>query len=491
MTSEGASGGQGLGKLARPHPSLVRAFEHEWTRNADIYDSLIDYNCAHIVMLRERGVVPPQAAAAILRCLAELRREGFDSLPYDAARDGLQPNLEVELTRRLGAETGGWLNTGRARQECELVARQITSRNASLGLLGQLHEVLRALVDLSRRGREAVMPYHTWAQHAEPITFGYFAAAEAYGLAADMERIQAAFDRLNLSRADIGQVTPPPLPLDRERVASLLGFDGCITNSLYAYASLDTEIALIGALAVYCARMARFCETLFVWASPEFGFVAFGPEFTGTSYAMPQKRNPYALRLARPLAGRASGAWNNAIQLYAGSLAIVGNGLIHVPNVLLELISDVTDLSRLMADALPTLAIYRERMAAAATRSDLYAPQLVFHLVEAHGLSFRQAHEAVAQALVAEAKPSAEVLAQRASAVSGSTIEIDPGALDAVMDIRNIVSSRTIGGPAPGSVDRQIEELETLLERARSWHDARCARVAEASDELAKCAAPP
>lgn len=489
MTREGASGGQGLGKLARPHPSLVRAFAHEWKGNADIYGSLIAYNRAHIVMLREQGVVPPAPAAAILGCLGALEQEGFDALPYELARDGLQPNLEAELTRRLGAETGGWLNTGRARQECELVARQIAARDASLRLHGLLEEMLQALIALARRGREAVMPYHTWAQHAEPITFGYFAAAEAYGLMADMERLQGAFDRLNLSRADIGQVTPPPLPLDRERVARLLGFDGTITNSLYAYGSLDTEIAMMGVLAVHCARMARLGETLFVWASPEFGFLAFGPEFTGTSYAMPQKRNPYALRLARPLAGRASGAWTNAIQLYGGSLAIVGNGVIHVPNVLLELLGDVTDLARLMADALPTLSIDSGRMAAAAARSDLYAPQLVFHLVEAHGLSFRQAHEAVAHALVAEAKPTADGLSRAASQVTGSVIAIDPATLDAVMDIGNIVKSRTVGGPAPASVDHQIEELSAMRDRARAWAEARRERIAAAAGELARCAA--
>jgi len=467
----------------------VRAFEQEWLHNEKILPRLIDYSIAHLVMLSERAVVAPAIAGRIVACLEAIGRDGFAGLPYRPELDGLQPNLEAEVTRRLGADVGGWLSTGRARQECELVARQICVRDDLLRAMSAAADVAEALVELAGRAGDAVMPYHTWAQHAEPITFGYFAAAEAFAIEADLQRLQGAFARIDMSRADIGQIVPPPLPIDRGRVAELLGFGGVMDNSLHAYGSLDAEIGVISALALHAARLARLAETLFVWASPEFGFLAFGPEFTGTSYAMPQKRNPYALRLARPVAARAIGAWNDAMQLFSGGLSLVGNGVVHVPNRALTLIGEVADLDRLMADALPTLTLDRARMSSAAEQSLAFAPQLVFLLVRSANVSFRQAHEVVARLLEQGETYEPERLERVFADVVGRPLAIDGDAVQTGLDVRAVIASRDVGGPAPAAVASQAEILRERLTGFRHWLDGRNDMVSRAAAELAAAAA--
>lgn len=482
-------------KPSGPHPAMVRACEHEWVHNAWIITPLIDYNLAYLVAARDAKRVPGEALKLLAKALLDLRGEGLAAIPYRPERDGLQPNLEAEITARIGAEAGGWLSIGRARQECEMVSRQIAERDDMLALLGSAATLLEALAALARRDADAIMPYYTWMQHAEPITFGYFAAATGHAVACDCARLEQAFRRMDTARAGAGQVVPPPFTIDREKIAALLGFESVMPNSMHAYSSLDVEIEVLSACTILCANLARLAETLFVWAAPEFGFLRFAPEFTGTSYAMPQKQNPYALRQARPVAGRATGALNDAILLFSGSLPPVGNGVVHIPNRVISLLGEVNDLCTLLSAALPTLTLDRERMRQGAATGWAEAPQLVFYLVERHGVSFRQAHEVsgrvvhacLEKGIVAADLPG-PLVEQCIVATTGEPVAIDEADMRAAMRPEAIVESRSNGGPAPDSVRKDADGLTVSALGLAGRVEAKRGVLEEAARALAESA---
>ena len=469
-------------------PRLIETHAMEWRHNARILPPLIDYNTAYLLVALEQRLVPHNAAKSLIGCLYGLRGEGLSGLVFAPEKDGLQPNLEAEVMKRIGAQHGGWLSIGRARQECELVARQIAMRDDLTRVIGMATEVLDALIGLAQREAHTVMPYYTWAQHAEPITFGYYAAANAHALQADCARLEHALCRLDVARAGAGQVVPPPLNIDRRGIAELLGFPGVLPNSLYAYGSGDIEIEVLAACALMCTNLARLSETLFIFASPEFGFLRFAPEFTGTSYAMPQKQNPYALRQVRPLAAQAASAWNEAVSLHAGSLQIVGNGVIHLPNRVLDLLANMEPVLTLLAGALPTLEFDKTRMREAAVRGWSGIPQLVYFLVRLHDVPFRQAHEVggevVRQAIADGLRPEdvqPEAVQAHVADIAGMRITIDSEALRDALDVDSIVASRTNGGPAPVSVREDAEMLKADLQSLS-------ARLAQKHETLARAA---
>lgn len=460
----------------QPHEALVKSYQHEWLHNERLLSPLLQYNIAHLIMLSEQNIVPRKAAALLVHALLDLSKTGFSTLPFDPKLDGLQPNVEAEMARRCGPDVAGWLNTGRARQECELVARQILERDQIVIFISKNLDLRQVLLDLAEREVKTVMPYYTWAQHAEPITFGYYAASVAQALAADGVRLQAAYRALNHSRADIGQIVPPALPFDRQRVTTLLGFDGVMTNSLYAYTSLDVELQVLAGLAIAMANLARLAENLFIWCSPEFGFAEFGLTFSGTSYAMPQKKNPYALRMIRPIAARATAAWLDAIQMFSGGLPIVGNGVIHIPNRTITCLSEISDAYDLLTAALPTLTLHRDRMRAVASDHWAQAPQLVFLLVQNHGVPFRTAHRIVAKIVhsaLTEGLHPFQLLPQHVQAATceilGRPLPIDSGALKEALDPDLVVATRIAGGPAPSAVKSHLRTLRQALRLEREW----------------------
>lgn len=475
----------------RGRSALVESYRHEWLHNEQVFDPLVRYNLAHVAMLARQRIVPRPVAVKLLRGLKGLQAAGFAALPYDPALDGLQPNVEAELTRRLGAGVAGWLNTGRARQECELVARQIVERDGLLAIVARTLALREAVAALARREARAVMPYYTWAQQAEPITFGFYAAALAEALAADGERLQAAYRSINRARADCGQVVPPALPIDREFVARMLGFDGVMGNSLYAYSSLDAEMEALAALSILMGNLARFAENLFVWCSSEFGFMEFSETFSGTSYVMPQKKNPYALRQVRPTASRVAAAWSDVLGLFTGGLPMVGNGLIHAPNRVIGCIDPVKDTLGLLAQALPELRLRHARMKDAAADHWAQAPQLVYHLVNEHGIAFREAHHVIGQ-LVSNAlsdgltprQVTAEMLEGAVRATLGRTLRVDAASLRKAMDPAHAVMTRTVGGPAPKAIASQLAGLRVRLRTDQRWLAIRTKRLESSTERL-------
>lgn len=478
-------------KPASVHPAMVDTYKREWLHPDAVYAPMLRYNMAHLIAAAEKGVVPQAAAAALVKEMAVLVAGGPDQIPQDMELDGLQPNIEAELSRRLGAEIGGWLNTGRARQECEFVARQIANRDRLGPLIGEVTGLCAVLLDLADQERETVMPYATWAQHAEPITFGYYAAALAEGVIADLVRLRAAYQGLSRCRADIGQVVPPPLSIDRQRVAGLLGFETIMGNSLYAYASLDSEMQVLSVLAILMGGLARASENLFVWSSPEYGFLRFGKAFSGTSYLMPQKRNPYALRMVRPVAAQMVGAWNDSIQLFTGGLPLVGNGLIHISNRLMESLDAAAQVVHLLALALPSLELDRPRMRRLAQNHWAQAPQLVYLLVCEHTLSFRIAHHAVAKvvnyAVAAGINPSAldaSIVEGAVQEVTGRKIRIPQESVSQALDASHVVDSRGDSGPAPEAVAIHVARMRNSLAELTDWLGSERGRIAAAGCRL-------
>ncbi len=457
------------------HPALARSYDEEWTHGDAVLPRMIDYHLAHQVAASEAGIVPPAIACALCTHLQALRGLSAAALPYRSELDGLHPCLEARIAADLGADTAGWLNAGRARQEIEMVSRLLLVRDTLLETLESQLAVREALLEVAAREAHTVMPWQTWAQPGEVATAGYVLEASALAVADDTRRLQRDLDDLSRSRADIGQVVPPPFAWDRERVARLLGLTAPLPSSLRAYAAADTECALLSHLAIAGANLARVAETLFIWCSAEFGLARFGDAFTGTSHIMPQKRNPYALREVRPLFTRIAGRAHDALHLFGGGAPMIGNGVVHIPNRAWESLVDLDLLHRALAAALPTLEIDRERARAALQGSWCQAPQLVFSLVADRGLPFKQAHHVVAalvRALEADGRApetiTAEDVARAAEDAIGRRVEVPPATLRGVFDPAALVASRGNGGPAPSALGARLEQARAVLAQDRA-----------------------
>jgi argininosuccinate lyase len=184
------------------------------------------FDLAHAVMLVEEGLIPDEEGRAILRGLRELEDDDGDATDARAALGHGVHNGEAYLISEYGEDVGGWLHLGRSSHDLHGTAVRFVLRERLLEIGELLAELLETYADRAAETADAPIPTYTGLQHAQVGTIGFQLCAAAAPHGRDLERVVALYDRLNRSPAGAAVGTTSDFDLNRERVASLLGFDG-------------------------------------------------------------------------------------------------------------------------------------------------------------------------------------------------------------------------------------------------------------------------
>ncbi len=265
-------------------------------------------------------------------------------------------------------------------------------------------------------------------------------------------------------------------PVNRERMAALLGFDGVIENTRDASTARDHSLETLAHTAILASNLMALCEDLILWCTYEFGLIELADGFSGTSSIMPQKKNPSALTRVRHLAAECVGdTMTGFMQLKTHSEQL--NDLEATGPVVwraLDIAFAATDLLRAVV---ATLKVKPERMAQLAGANFIQAPQLAETIAQEGGLPFRVAHRIVgrlvrncieAQILPAQMEP--EMINEAAAAVLGRPLDVRAATLRTCMDVASAVRERkALGGPGPREVRRMLKERTASLVREAGW----------------------
>ena len=264
-------------------------------RSVEFLDQI---NKASIVMLDETGIVPHPVAGSIAKGIAQVIAQERASTPRRSA-DYL--DYEPRLTAVAGADASR-LHTGRSRQD---IASAIARMNLRDGLLKEIEALVTArdkLLAVAGRHTETIIPAYTHGVQAQPTTFAHYLLAFAAALGRQTERLQQAHGRINRNPLGAAALATSSFPLDRERLAVLLGFDGLVENAYDAnhLAPVDSSLEVAGALAIAAVQLGQFAQDIHAqYAEPTPWLVLAAGELTGVSSIMPQKRNPAALEQLR------------------------------------------------------------------------------------------------------------------------------------------------------------------------------------------------
>src|SRR5262249_20867450 len=164
-----------------------------------------------------------------------------------------------------------------------------------------------ALLDLAERHGDDLAADYTYLQPAQPTTLGHLVLAWALPELRDAERLRAAARRLDRSPAGAGGSAGSRWPLDRSRLATLLGFAAVDRHVRDAMWAADGYEELLAAMAIQATHMAQLAQDVEARASQEFAQARLADRHSRASALMPQKRNPYALALIRAHGGQAAG----------------------------------------------------------------------------------------------------------------------------------------------------------------------------------------
>jgi argininosuccinate lyase len=254
-------------------------------------------NKASVVMLVEEGIFP--------RSIGQLIAKGVDYTVRQAQQPGGKRPADVLQIERIMTDHVGQeasvIHAGRSRQDIYATFRAAKLRNQTLdfaeALLGLRARILAKAAD----NLDTLMPAYTNGVQAVPITYGHYLLAYEESFERDQQRIAEAYRRLDLSPMGTGVMSNSIWPLNRNRLAVLLGFDGIVENSLDSSQVIASDnqleaTAIANSSAIRIGTMMQDLHTQYAQVRP---WLLLQEGSTYTSSSMPQKRNPGLIMQAR------------------------------------------------------------------------------------------------------------------------------------------------------------------------------------------------
>ncbi|MGH8666257.1 MAG: argininosuccinate lyase [Burkholderiales bacterium] len=470
------------GSADLPRPLDINEVFRGGGRSVEFLDEI---NQASIVMLCETGIVPRSLGSRIARGIAQVMtneprmQRSADYLDY-----------EPRLIAVAGPEASR-LHSGRSRQD---IASTIARMNLRDGLLQEceaLIDVRRKLVALAENHKETIIPAYTHGVQAQPTTFAHYLLAFASALARQTERMREAYARINCNPLGAAALATSSFPLDRKRLAVLLGFDCLVENAYDAnhLAPIDAFLDLAGALAIAAVQAGQFAQDLHAqYADPRPWFLLQAGKLTGTSSIMPQKRNPAALEQLRAQASLMLGDMQTVFLMAHN----VRTGMFDYRSYDPVPCARPLQVLKLFAEVVDGIVVDKDRALEEVHADYSTTTEIADALLQRAEVPFRVGHHFAS--LLTDYGRSHRL---RLSDIPFSEVQriyrdetkqplpLSDNELGEVISAHYMVFGRRgVGGPQLAEVDRMLADESARAADDRAWHDEKLQRLADAGREL-------
>jgi argininosuccinate lyase len=450
---------------------------------------------AHCVMLAETGILARADAAAIARALAAIERElDVASLTYDGSVEDFFFLVEGELRRRLGPDLAGRLHTGRSRNDIDHTNFRIVLKARLDRALALTADLVDAMLATARRDRDTLIVAYTHGQPAQPSTFGHYLGAAIEVALRDLDRLTAARAVVDLCPMGAAAITTSGFPLDRHRMADLLGFAAPLENSYGCIASVDYVTAPYAALRLMALHLGRLIQDMQFWSSFEVGQLHVPNAFVQISSIMPQKRNPVPIEHLRLTASLAAGRAEAILStMHNTPFTDMNDSEGAVQEAGYAAFDSAERMLELLAGLIAAVRIDPARVRRNIDAACITITELADTLVREEGLSFRQAHEIAAHVgrhvVAATSSLSAAGFAPFQAAfaeATGRPPRLDAAGFATAVSPEHFVAVRArFGGPAPAALDAAFDRAARTLAAWRDGARDRAERESRATNGLA------
>ena len=461
-----------------PKPLDINEVFRGGGRSVEFLDQI---NQASLVMLCETGILAPDLGSRIARGIAQV----MANAPR-AQRSADYLDYEPRLIAVAGPEASR-LHSGRSRQDIASTIARMNLRDGLLQECAALIDVRRKLVGLAEQHRETIIPAYTHGVQAQPTTFAHYLLAFASALARQTERMREAYARINCNPLGAAALATSSFPLDRKRLAGLLGFEGLVENAYDAnhLAPIDAFLDLAGALAIAAVQAGQFAQDLHAqYAEPQPWFLLQAGKLTGTSSIMPQKRNPAALEQLRAQASLMLGDMQTVFLMAHN----VRTGMFDYRSYDPVPCARPLQVLKLFAEVVDGIVVDRERALKEVDAEYSTTTEIADALLQKAEVAFRIGHHFASlladygrsQRLRLRDIPFAEVQRIYRDETKQPLPLSEHEFAQAISAQYMVFGRRGIGGPQLAEVDRMLADEAARAADDRAWHDGKLSQLTTA-----------
>ena len=447
------------GRFQKEENSEVNDFNSSISFDYCMFEEDIKGSMAHASMLGAQGIIKKEDSDLIIATLDNILNDIKDgSLAFDREAEDIHMFVEAELTKRIG-EVGKRLHTARSRNDQVALDIRMHLKNKVVEILDYIKEFKDTIVDLAEKNKETIMPGYTHLQRAQPITFANHLLAYAFMLKRDYERFKDAYNRMNYSPLGSCALAGTTYPIDREMVASKLGFDGVVMNSLDGVSDRDFTVELASAASITMMHLSRFSEEIILWCSWEFKFIELDDAYSTGSSIMPQKKNPDICELIRGKTGRVYGDLITLLTMLKGIPLAYNKDMQEDKEAIFDAMKTLIDCLKIFNPMLKTITVNKENMYKAAQKGFINATDLADYLVK-KGMAFRDAYK-ISGSLVSYCISKNIVLEEVSLEEYKKYSELfDKNVYDEIKLEKCTFKRNSLGASSIESVELQINELK-------------------------------
>lgn len=416
---------------------------------------------AYAKSIAKVGIITQAEADMIVGGLEKVQKEWANgTFEIKAGDEDIHTANERRLTEIIGP-TGGKLHTGRSRNDQVATDTRLWTVEAERDILQDLKTLLLAGAEYAKEHVDILMAGYTHLQPAQPIRFSHWLLSHLAPLMRDAQRLQEMIPRANQCPLGSGALAGNAFGVDREFLASELGFDGVTPNSLDAVCDRDFVVEFLMWSTLLLTHISQLAEDIII--TNLLKGVDIDDAYSTGSSLMPQKKNPDALELLRGKAGIALGRAVGFTATLKGLPRAYNKDLQEDKQPLFQAVDTVKDCLAITTGVIVTMKPNPD-MLMKALCPEMLATDLADYLVR-KGVPFRETHHisGACVRLAEEQKISIDTLTLEQLHRIDSRFEED---VMKVWDYEVSVERKSsIGGTAKASVLAQIDKIVDFASR--------------------------
>ncbi|MDR2869838.1 MAG: argininosuccinate lyase [Deferribacteraceae bacterium] len=386
------------GRFSEPTDKLVEEFNASIgiDQRMALYD--IEGSLVHAEMLGRQKIITVEEASTIQRGLQQVATEIKSGVfTFNIEDEDVHMAVERRLTAIVGP-IGGKLHTARSRNDQVALDFRLYMRAGLRDVRIAITQLQSVILKLAEEHQGQLMPGYTHLQSAQPVSYAHYIMAYFHMLRRDYERMGDAAERMNYCPLGACALAGTTFPIDREFIASHLGFKAPTENSIDSVADRDFALEFLAAASICMSHLSRLSEELIIHSSAEFAFIELSDGFCTGSSIMPQKKNPDIPELIRGKSGRVYGDLLALLTTMKGLPLAYNKDMQEDKEGVFDALDTLLKSLRIFTAMLERMKINGAKMLESAMRGYSTATDLADYLVR-KGLAFREAHHAVGKAV--------------------------------------------------------------------------------------------
>lgn len=422
----------------------------------------IDGSMAHVSMLGDCKILPPEEVQLILSGLGQLKVQAENGeLIYSVTNEDIHLNLEKMLIDLIGP-IGGKLHTGRSRND-QVATDMHLYLKKRVGEIIELISIFQQTILLKAEEHvETIAPGYTHLQRAQPISFAHHLMAYFWMLERDKNRFSESLKRVDVSPLGAGALAGTTFPIDRALAAANLNFGDIYANSMDAVSDRDFIVEFLSDSSLVMMHLSRFAEEIILWSSQEFQFIELDDAFATGSSIMPQKKNPDMAELIRGKTGRVYGNLFSLLTTLKGLPLTYNKDMQEDKEGMFDTVQTLLGSLKIFEGMVRTMTVHIEKLHTAVHQDFSNATELADYLAT-KGMPFREAHEVTGKLVFLCIQRGIYLLDLPLSDLVDASHLIEEDVYDVLSPMAAVKRRNSEGGTGFDQVRIQIEKGKKLM----------------------------